>query len=62
MMTIPWTWFGMTTNASNRAFRKWSGIVCQHARTISPTSFNRTAPSATSPNAQIRSFAQIVTK
>jgi len=59
---IPWTWFGMTTNAS----RSISGLIeadRTHSLTMmQPTSFSCTFPFTIRPNRHSRRCVQMVTK
>lgn len=39
-MRMPWTWFGITTNASTRTEGKWCGNAAHTSWTIRPAGVN----------------------
>lgn len=59
---MPWTWLGMTTQASNVTFGRTTSVRSHWSSTILPQAFRRTAPSVTSPNTLMRSCVTTVTK
>jgi hypothetical protein len=62
MRMIPWTWFGMTTNASRSISGRMDLDLAHSLATMLPASFNCTSPSLISPNRHARRCVQIVTK
>ena len=62
MTTIPWTWLGITTNASGSKFGNRTHSRSQIFFTNWPASFNRNPPSNISPNKHSESRTQMVTK
>jgi hypothetical protein len=62
MVTIPWIWFGMTTDSSISTFEKWIGISFQHLFTTFPYPFTLISPFTTLPRIQALPWVHIVTK
>ncbi|HEX9727515.1 MAG TPA: hypothetical protein VGA37_03290 [Gemmatimonadales bacterium] len=62
MMTIPWTWSGITTNSSNVISGRIPADRNHSSDTIWPYRFNRIRPETTSPNSRSRLRVQIVMK
>jgi len=62
MNTMPWTWLGMTTNASVSMPSKWSKAQRHWVSTMIPKSFSSIRPLSVSPRCSTIPSVQIVTK